>query len=196
MDEDFPPSALSLPYDNIIVTGSLSKAYSLAGIRVGWVASRSKALIELLAEARHYTTISVSQMDQQVAALATSSMCLHEILGRNIRLAKENLGLLTRFVEEHRECEWVRPVAGTTAFVRFVREGRPVDDVVFCERVQEETGVMLLPGSRGFGDEEGDRFKGFVRFGYVNETEIVREGLEKLRGFMSTRFKDVPVVNG
>ena len=45
MDSDFPPSILSLGYANTIVTGSLSKAYSLAGIRVGWIASRNRDFI-------------------------------------------------------------------------------------------------------------------------------------------------------
>lgn len=59
MDPDFPPSLLSLAYPKAIVTGSLSKAYALAGIRVGWIASRSSEIIEACAQARHYTTISV-----------------------------------------------------------------------------------------------------------------------------------------
>lgn len=195
MDSEFPGSALSSSYDRVIVTGSLSKAYSLAGIRVGWVACRSKEVLEKLAAARHYTTISVSALDQQIASLATSQLCLHGLLGRNIKLAKENVKLVDSFVDEHAECEWVTPVAGTTGFIRFTRDGKPVDDVDFCERLQNETGVMLLPGSRGFGDADGDKWHGYVRIGYANETDIVRDGLEKLRGFMSSSYNDVPVVD-
>lgn len=60
---EFPPSILSLPYSKVIATGSLSKAYSLAGIRVGWIASRSPDIVDACAQARDYTTISVSQLD-------------------------------------------------------------------------------------------------------------------------------------
>lgn len=192
MDSEFPGSLVGSSYEKIIVTGSLSKAYSLAGIRIGWLTTRANDLLEQMVNARHYTTISVSQIDQQIAALATSQMCLHGLLGRNIKMAKESCQLVDRFVDDHRECEWVKPVAGTTGFVRFSRDGKPVDDVAFCKQLQEKTGVMLLPGSHGFGDSEGDSWKGYVRIGYVNDTEVVREGLEKLRGFMTGGFKDIP----
>lgn len=174
----------------------MSKAYSLAGIRVGWIACRDKDVIETLAAARHYTTISVSQTDQQIAALATSQMCLHSLLQRNISLAKGNLALLEKFVDEHyKEVEWVKPVAGTTALLRFTREGKPVDDVAFCERLQEETGVMLLPAGRGFGDRDSDAWTGWVRVGYVNNEEEIKEGLERLREFMRRGYREVPLLD-
>lgn len=49
---DFPPSLLSMGYEGTIATGSMSKAYSLAGIRVGWIASRSTAAIKKIYDAR------------------------------------------------------------------------------------------------------------------------------------------------
>ncbi|KAK0273351.1 hypothetical protein LTS00_015833 [Friedmanniomyces endolithicus] len=190
MDPSFPPSILSMGYKNTIATGSLSKAYSLAGLRVGWLASRNPDLIERCANARDYTTISVSQIDQQIAAFALSPETLHSLLGRNIQLAKANLELLERFVVKHDEyCSWTRPVAGTTAFVKFEREGRAVDAKAFCEALQGKTGVMFLPGDVGFGAE----WKGYVRIGFVNRTDVVREGLEEVRKFMRREFDEVPL---
>ena len=191
MSPDFPPSLLSLGYKNTIATGSLSKAYSLAGIRVGWVASRSSEIVEQLAKVRHYTSISVSLLDQSVAAHALSPDSIHALLARNIGLAKTNLELLERFVIKHDEyCSWVKPVAGTTAFIKFQRDDKLIDAVAFCKAVMEKTGVMLLPGDYGFGEE----FKGYVRFGFVNRTEIIKEGLEELRKFMRKEYDDVPTV--
>lgn len=80
-------------------------------------------------------------------------------------------------------------MAGTTALVKFERDGKLVDAVAFCKTLQEKTGVMLLPGNC-FGEE----FKGHVRFGYVNREEVLKEGLEKLRMFMRKEFDDVPVL--
>ncbi|KAK3072272.1 hypothetical protein LTR53_007124 [Teratosphaeriaceae sp. CCFEE 6253] len=186
---EFPPSILSLGYRRTIATGSLSKAYSLAGIRVGWLASRDRELIESCASARDYTTISVSQLDQQIAAFALSPETLHALLGRNIQLAKANLALLERFVIKHDEfCSWVKPIAGTTAFVKFERDGKAVDAKVLCERLQAQTGVMFLPGVC-FAEE----WKGYVRVGYVNRAEVVQEGLEAVRKFMRREFDEVPL---
>ncbi|KZM19768.1 uncharacterized protein EKO05_0003982 [Ascochyta rabiei] len=188
IDNEFPPSLLSMDYKNVIVTGSLSKAYSLAGIRVGWIASRNSDIIEKIASARHYTTISVSGLDEQVAAYALSPATVHGLLARNIQLAKTNLALLERFmIKNEDECEWVKPVAGTTAFIKIHREGKPVDSVDFCKKLLDKTGVLFVPGSHSFGEE----FKGYVRVGFVNETDIVQKGLEETSKFIRKSLDDV-----
>ncbi|EGP92423.1 unnamed protein product [Zymoseptoria tritici ST99CH_1A5] len=189
MSNDFPPSIMSLGYKNTIVTGSLSKAYSLAGLRTGWIASRNPDIIEKCAQTRDYTTISVSKIDQKIAAFALSPDTIHTLLARNIQLAKANLELLERWVIKHDEfCSWTKPVAGTTAFIKFERDGKRIDAVAFCNQVMEQTGVMVLPG-----DCFGEDFKGYVRFGYVNKTEILKAALEELRKFMRKEFDDVPL---
>ena len=190
MDSEFPPSLLSLGYKNVIVTGSLSKAYSLAGIRIGWIASRNQDLIEKFASTRDYTTISVSKIDQSIAAFALSPETIHALLGRNIQLAKTNVAMLEKWIIKHDEfASWEKPVAGTTAFVKFERDGKRIDAKAFCQDVQEKTGVMLLPGDVGFGEE----FKGYVRFGFVCETQVLKDGLEALRVYMRKEFDDVPL---
>ena len=179
--DEYPPSVVSMGYSRTIVTGSMSKAYSLAGIRLGWIASRDRNLIEEFASARDYTTIAVSQLDDQVATYALSNSVLHGLLKRNIALAKTNIDLLEKFIDDHSEyCSWVKPNAGTTAFVRFESDGQAVDDVQFCIDLLEKTKVMFVPGSKCFGRE----FRGFVRIGYVCETEVLEEGLAKLSTYV------------
>lgn len=188
LDSEFPPSILSMGYKKVIVTGSMSKAYAMAGIRVGWIASQDTSLIELIAEARHYTTISVSCFDEEIAAYALDPSTVHNLLGRNIGLAKTNIALLDRFVtKSDDECEWVRPVAGTTAFLKFHREGKPVDSVDFCKKLLEKTGVLFVPGSMCFGEE----FKGYVRVGFVNHTDLIKEGLDKATQFVRKHLDEV-----
>nr|POF15529.1 capreomycidine synthase [Quercus suber] len=187
---DFPPSMLSMGYSNVIASGSMSKAYALAGLRIGWLASRNRALIDQCAISRDYTTISVSRLDQNVAAFALSPETIHSLLGRNIQLAKTNLELLERFVVKHDEfCTWTKPVAGTTAFIKFSRDGKPVDAVALCKLLHEKYSVMILPGDVGFGDE----FQGYVRIGYCNRTEVLKDGLEEMRKFMRKDYDDVPL---
>lgn len=66
------PSIISLGYKKTVATFSMSKAWSLAGIRVGWIASRDSSIMEAVRSARNYTTISVSQLDDRIAAFALS----------------------------------------------------------------------------------------------------------------------------
>ncbi|KAI0203443.1 PLP-dependent transferase, partial [Astrocystis sublimbata] len=183
-EPDIPPSALSLGYEKVVVTSSMSKAWALAGIRIGWVASRDKSIIEQLAVARDYTTISVSQLDDQVARYALSADVRPALLGRNIELARTNLALLEKFVQDRADiCSWVKPTAGTTAFVRFAhKNGEPVDDEAFCKDVLEKSKVMFLPGTRCFGHSD---FRGHVRIGFVNSTDVVQKALENLHGYVT-----------
>ncbi|EPS34225.1 hypothetical protein PDE_09189 [Penicillium oxalicum 114-2] len=193
--QDSPPSILDLGYNKVISTGSMSKAFSLAGIRVGWIASRSPELIEAFASARDYTLISVGQLDDRVAAQALSSPTVENLLERNFQLAKQNLEELEVFVREFAwAVSWTRPQAGTTAFLKFAKGGHPVDDVVFCEKLLESHGVMFVPGSRCFGN--GHDFTGYVRVGYVPEREVMVEGLKALREFMRDGYEDIPVQSG
>lgn len=180
---DAPPSAAALGYQKTIVTGSMSKAFSLAGIRVGWVVSRNKAIVSALAAARDYTTISVSQLDDQLSSYALSPAVRGPLLDRNVSLARRNISMLDSFVKKHGSvCRWVQPAAGTTAFIQFLSSGRPVDDVAFCVDVLEKTKVFFCPGSRCFG--EGQEFRGYVRVGYVCETSVLSEALEKLHAYV------------
>jgi aspartate/methionine/tyrosine aminotransferase len=169
----------------------MSKAYALAGIRTGWIASRNPDIIEKIANARHYTTISVSSVDERIAAFALHQNTIHQLLSRNIQLAKTNLPILEKFVIKHDDiCEWVKPVAGTTAFIRFHRDGKAVDSEVLCKRLGEEANVVIVPGTYGFGEE----FKGYVRIGYCCKTEVLKEGLENVRKWLKKEFDDLEVV--
>ncbi|OIW28064.1 PLP-dependent transferase [Coniochaeta ligniaria NRRL 30616] len=182
-EEDAPPSILSLGYSKTVATGSMSKAFALAGIRLGWIASRDKDVIEAVASARDYTTISVSQLDDQVAAYALSPSVLPSLMSRNMEIARTNLELLDGFVRKYSSvCRWVKPKAGTTALVQFRKEGEPVDDEKFVLHLLDRTKVLFLPACVCFGG--GKHFKGFVRIGYACHTSVLREGLEKLAGYV------------
>ncbi|KAK6528995.1 hypothetical protein TWF694_004219 [Orbilia ellipsospora] len=176
-----PPSFMALGYKKTIVTGSLSKAYSLAGIRIGWIASHDDEIIETIAAARDYNTISVSQLDDAVAAYALSPIVRGKIVERNIKLGETNLAVLDSFVARYAKwVSYVKPVSGTTAFVKFRKgNGKVVDDVKLCESVVGEVGVLFVPGGHCFGTCQGE-FAGYVRIGYACGTEVLKEGLQKL----------------
>ncbi|KAI5456897.1 aminotransferase class I and II, partial [Mariannaea sp. PMI_226] len=178
-----PRSVATLGYDKTIVTGSMSKAFAMAGIRIGWIASKNKSLIEAIASARDYTTISVSQIDDQLAAYALSPQVLPPLLLRNVGMARRNAALVEEFVNKHSHiCSWVKPKAGTTAFIKFTAGGEPVDDVRFCQDLIEKTKVFFVPGSRCFGG--GQDFKGYVRIGYVCEEDVLKEALKRLSEYV------------
>jgi len=185
--EEPPPSILSLGYDKTVATGSMSKAFALAGIRLGWIASRDQDIIEAVASARDYTTISVSQLDDQVASYALSSAVLPSLISRNLAIARTNLELVDAFVRKYNAvCSWVKPKAGTTALVQFRKDGEPVDDDKFVLDLLDKTKVLFLPACICFG--HGKDFKGYVRLGYACHTNVLEEGLEKLGRYVEERL--------
>ncbi|GFF24849.1 tyrosine aminotransferase [Aspergillus udagawae] len=191
--QEEPPSILSFNYEKTVVTSSMSKAFSLAGIRLGWIASRSRKIIEQCATARDYTLISVSQIDDRIAVCALSEPTVSNILTRNLDLARGNLDLLDGFIKEFSwAARWVRPHAGTTAFIKFLnKDNLAIDDVEFCKRLQADCGVMFVPGSRCFGEDTN--FKGYVRIGYVCERQVLIDGLKAMRKFMADAYHSLPV---
>lgn len=170
--KEVPPSIISFAgqYKNLIAVSSLSKAYSLPGIRVGWIISPNSDLVDQAIMARDYTTISVSQVDQDIATYALSPAVREKILQRSRSICKKNLAILDLFVAKHSsQLSWVRPAGASAAFVRAVnpKTGIPVDDALYCEEIARETGLLIVPGGNCFGTEATDDLKGYLRVGFV-----------------------------
>lgn len=171
-----PPSIVDL-YERGIATGSMSKAFSLAGLRLGWAASRDEAVMEAVLGRRDYTTISCGLLDDRLAAFALAHR--DRILDRSLRIVRENLALLDAWVESERAVHYVRPRAGTTALLAFA--GCP-SSYEFCRGLVEERGTLLTPGS-AFGVE------GTARIGFANKAETLRAGLDELSKHLAVALR-------
>ena len=158
-------------YEKGISTGSMSKAYALAGLRLGWIVAPAEVLRAAMIH-RDYNTISVSMIDDHFAALALESR--DRVLARSREITRGNLAILSDWVESEPLISWVRPRSGTTAFLRY---DLPMSSETFCARLLEETGVLLVPGSAFDMD-------GHVRIGYANSPDILRAGLSRMSSFL------------
>lgn len=158
------PAACDL-YENAVSLGVMSKSYGLAGLRVGWVASRRREILARMAAFKDYTTICNSGPSEHLAALALRHGA--RILERNREILAANLRVLSATMGRRGDLlEWVPPRGGTMAFPRF-RDGR--DAGSFAERLVRERGVMLLPG-RVLGSDPA-RFR--VGFGRRDFPEVL-----------------------
>jgi aspartate/methionine/tyrosine aminotransferase len=157
-------------YENGISTSSMSKTYSLAGLRIGWVAG-PEDVIELIQKHRDYTTISCGVIDDHLAAIALANK--DKIFERNLKIVRNNVEILDKWVNSDPNFSYVKPRGGTTAFVK-LNFDIPSND--FCLKLLDETGVMILPGSVM-------ETEGFVRIGYAFEPELLKTGLEKISQF-------------
>lgn len=130
-------------YSNGISLGVMSKAYGLAGLRVGWIAARDPELIDKIAGFKNYTTICSSAPSEYLAEIALENR--DKLTERNLNIISENLRILDAFFAKYNDIlEWVRPDAGSIGFVR-IKSGEDADK--FCLDAIEKAGVLLLPST-------------------------------------------------
>ena len=150
--------------------GVMSKAFGLAGIRIGWVATRDPTLRKRLAAGKDYTTICSSAPSEILALIALRARA--RVLERTHSIIVENLATLEGFfARNERRFSWVRPTAGSVCFPALARGD--IDD--FSARLVQEEGILLLPGSQ-FG-YPGNHF----RLGYGRRDMV--SGLLRLEDF-------------
>jgi len=137
--------------------------------------------------ARDWTTISVSRLDDAVAAFALSYDVLPQLLEKNAEKCKKSIALVAEWVEKNRErVEWVPPVGAGTAFVKVKnKNGEPVQDTLFAKGLIEKTGVSVVPGEHCFGDGEDGDLKGYVRISLGLEEQQLRDGLTELESYLN-----------
>ena len=152
-------------YEKGISTGSMSKTFSLAGLRLGWIAASSD-LINKINKQREYNTISVGIIDDYFASLAIENK--DKILERNIDKILTGKKILTDWISSENRVSCITPQAGTTAFVKYDCGLKSYD---LCKKLQEDTGVMILPGSTMELDKH-------LRIGYGNNFEQLKAALD------------------
>jgi aspartate/methionine/tyrosine aminotransferase len=135
------PQASAASIGNVNVMGDMSKALSLAGLRIGWIVERDPEWRAKMIDARSYFTISSSPVLER---LATHALTHHDVLLSRLRaLASQNLEVLSAFMERVSDIlAWVKPDGGTVCFPWF-HDGR--DSRPFCETLAAK-GVLVAPG--------------------------------------------------
>ena len=158
-------------YERGISTGSMSKAYSLAGLRLGWIVGPVEFLRNVTIH-RHYNTISVGVLDDLFASMALQHR--EAILSRNRALLRDNLALLDAWVQAEPGLSYVQPRSGTTALVKY---DIPMSSVELCLRLLDVAGVLFVPGS-------AMQMEGHVRIGYANPRRNLEQGLPRASEFL------------
>ncbi|HEY8019502.1 MAG TPA: capreomycidine synthase [Thermoanaerobaculia bacterium] len=163
-----PLPSPGLLYERAISMGTLSKAYGLPGLRLGWCIAAPEVLARFV-RLRDYLTLHLSPLVELVARRAIESA--EVLLAPRLQQAARNRRRVEDWMSDQEgRASWVRPAAGVCAFPRL--EGVPdVDD--FCRRLLVDDGVLLVPGSC-FG------LPRHVRLGFGGASRDLEEGLRRL----------------
>jgi aspartate/methionine/tyrosine aminotransferase len=136
-------------YGRAVSVGGLSKTYGLPGVRVGWAATRDRELLARMASVKDYLSLCNGAADEFLAGIALRNR--ERLHRRSLDFVVANLQLLDEFFERNHDVfQWHRPRAGTVGLVRYRgAEGA----AAFCDRVVNQSGVLLLPSAElEFGD--------------------------------------------
>ena len=172
LDEETDYAPIADLYEKGISTNSISKTYSVPGIRVGWIATQDRNLCDEFRKIRDYTMISTGVFDDAVASLVLKHR--EKVLARARQIVKGNLAILKDWVEQEPLVSMIFPKA--VSFLKF-EELPPNKTEDFAVQLLKETGVLIIPGNRF-------DLPGYARIGYCTDEKTLREGLRKLSEFL------------
>ena len=155
--------------ERVLVTGGLSKAYGLPGLRIGWLAGPA-GLIDALWARRDYTSIAPGAVNDLLARLALEPGRCVRLLARTRRILLENQAIVAEWAAGLPAVRQIPPEAGGVALIRY-SGARPSAEL--AERLRADHGVLVVPGAH-FGLEH------HLRIGIGGEPAPLREGLDKV----------------
>jgi aspartate/methionine/tyrosine aminotransferase len=158
-------------HDRVLVTNSLSKAYGLPGLRLGWVLGPDDLVNELWGRT-DYTTIAPASVSDQLACVALEPETRARIGERTRGIVRKNLGLIGHWMDEQEgRFRYRAPDAGAICYAHY---DAPINSSEFAERLRVEKSVLVVPGDH-FGMDH------YLRLGFGNPEDELLEGLRRVR---------------
>lgn len=175
--ERMSPSVVNY-YERGVSTSSVSKTLGMGGLRLGWLATQDKGLIERALELKYYISLhQQSRLDETVAMAALEPGKYWSLIKQTMDAGRVNYDLVSEWMKSNGVFGWVPPGGG---FLSFPRYDLNIPSWDLCIRLLEEPyRTYLIPGSC-YGHE------GYVRLGFGSgtEAETIRAGLEQIDRFV------------
>lgn len=155
--------------DRVIATSSLSKAYGLPGLRLGWLVAPADTREEIWSR-KDYTSISPAVLSDRLARAALEPGVRPRVLGRCREILAHNLGLMETWAAAASALRYRRPDAGAICLFAY---DAPIPSMELAERLRVEHSVLIVPGSHF--DLEGT-----FRIGFGYEADKLPIGLSSV----------------
>jgi aspartate/methionine/tyrosine aminotransferase len=157
-------------YDRVLAIGSMSKAYGMPGLRIGWIVTTEDLAEEVWAR-QEYVTIGSAMLDNKLAAYALSPEVRPRILARTRDYVRKGYVHFERWARSHGDLfTWVPPQAAPIALARYHAD---INSTEFGMRLIQEYSVQIVPGDH-FGMD------GHLRFSFGLPEDYLREGLDRI----------------
>jgi aspartate/methionine/tyrosine aminotransferase len=157
-------------YDRVICVNSMSKAYGLAGLRIGWAVA-SAEMIEELWRQHEYAVIAASGPSMKLTEIALLPAKREALLDRQRKLSREGHRILEDWVQtQEGRFSVSKAVATSIAFVQYHFD---VPSAELANYIRKKASVLVAPGSY-LGTENHLR----IAVGY--EPQRIRTALERI----------------
>jgi aspartate/methionine/tyrosine aminotransferase len=157
-------------HERLIAVGSMSKAYGLPGLRIGWAVAPTD-LVERMWRHHEYTTISAAMLANHLAARALAPEVRLRLLERTRGFIRRGYPVLEQWMDDHPGLLRARPPdAAAIAFVEYRPE---IGSIELAGRIRTEQSVLVVPGAH-FGVEQ------HLRISFGLPPEYLREGLDRV----------------
>ena len=175
-EDGWCPSIVDL-YEKGISVSSMSKVFSLAGLRLGWIATHDMSVVKSCLSHRDYNLVSCGVFDEMLAAAALKHS--DKLLERSRKIVRENLQILDDWVGSEPHISYVKPKAGTTALVYYDLD---ISSYEFCEEMYKKTGAFVTPG---------DCFEvpHSMRIGYAYGKQDLIDGLKAISEYIAMKTR-------
>ena len=175
-EDGWCPSIVDL-YEKGISVSSMSKVFSLAGLRLGWIATHDMSVVKSCLSHRDYNLVSCGVFDEMLAAAALKHR--DKLLERSRKIVRENLQILDDWVSSEPYVSYVKPKAGTTALVYYDLD---IPSYEFCEEMYKKTGAFVTPG---------DCFEvpHSMRIGYAYGKQDLIDGLKAISEYIAMKTR-------
>ena len=175
-EDGWCPSIVDL-YEKGISVSSMSKVFSLAGLRLGWIATHDMSVVKSCLSHRDYNLVSCGVFDEMLAAAALKHS--DKLLERSRKIVRENLQILDNWVSSEPHVSYVKPKAGTTALVYYDLD---IPSYEFCEEMYKKTGAFVTPG---------DCFEvpHSMRIGYAYGKQDLIDGLKAISEYIAMKTR-------
>jgi aspartate/methionine/tyrosine aminotransferase len=157
-------------YDKVLAMGSLSKAYGLPGLRIGWVVAPPETVDDIWA--RHeYTTISTTVLSNQLAAIALGPPVRFRLIQRTRDYIRRGFPILDEWLKSHPGVFDLIP--SQAAAIAFARYELDINSTQLMERLVQEKSVLIVPGDH-FGMDR------YLRISFGLPHDYLRAGLDRI----------------
>jgi len=182
-DDDMIPQIADI-YEKGLSLNVLSKSYGLPGLRIGWIASQDKEVLQKIERYKHYLSICNSGPSERLAIIALKNA--DKIHKRNKEILRTNVLELEKLFNDFSPLfDWKRPKGGCIAFPKYIG---PDGVEAFCRSLIEESSVLLLPSSI-YKSEVKETPKDHFRIGYGRK-EILTDGLNAMREHIQKKYSE------